>query len=204
MGHSAISEADLRRVISYSRKWQPEFAFDFDTARSGAIIAALEAEGDFVVEPERRCYGSGTASYQDVFLYYDDRIAEETGANGLLRLKVQGVRLYVCELYPVATWSGSQSERSPSEPGQSVSGMPNRDCLFLSPADLLRAPQGDWSDMVGTIDSVLADHGVSILGSNELDEPLPFDAEVHSFLPDCTEGRDPELKVFDALFYWAD
>lgn len=201
-----ISEQNLRHAISFSHRWERGFEDYFDTARTRRIIDALTAFHSFEVEVSLEHYGSGLASYRDIFLYHPDRIVEELQDSGnFSNLEVPGITLYVCELYPVAIWSGTTSYRTVRRPkeGRDVATIHSH-TPFLSPQALLQPPPGDWSSIQTAIEAVLEANRVTVLSSTDLNRPLPFKTEIGTLLPSSTEDRDESLMVFDALFYWED
>jgi hypothetical protein len=132
------------------------------------------------LEVENSSYGSGYASFWDVFCHSSNatRIQNKTTS-------VSGVTLYLCRLAPVVVLGSAEKTKSKNA---SSGG-------FLRPADLEPAPVGWWVDAIRT---KLEQRGFILPSQKFFRQPLPFEARVKTIL------GDPPYTVFDAFFYWED
>jgi len=148
-------------------------------------------------------YGSGTASYRDLFCYRRTS-AKKIEAHAAERrpLEIDGVCLYVSELLPAATWSHQARTYTYRLDNGGKPVLNSFGHTFLSPTDLLRLPSGSWNDVDKAIWQALNTEQLLVLGSEQLAQPLPADLTVDSWLPSLS-GR-PRLTLFDAIFFWAD
>ena len=161
-GSEAEIEPHLRRAVAALDRQRP-----------------LDAEGDF------NHYGSGYASYVDVFCF-------KSGGRSTVRRDnvdwIDGLSLYLCRLAPVAAFGPGQKTRHDRGGGYT----------FLRPESVGETPDGDWTAETRALADVLGWYGFSVLSKEQLSAPLPFKAEVATIL------ADPPYQVFDALFYWED
>ncbi|MEV5888637.1 hypothetical protein [Nonomuraea fuscirosea] len=132
-------------------------------------------------------YGSGYASYVDVFVTGRDGSARRS-ENGWT--EVEGLPLALCRLAPVATLlkPGTQSSGPNGAGGR---GLPQ---LSLVTDD---APPG-WAEEYRQIRQVLDRHDLDLLDAQLLGLPLEGGLHVETVL------GDPPYTVFDAWFHWAD
>lgn len=152
------------------------------------VVADLNRLPSLVVEhAEFRHYGSGYASYVDVFLTKRDgsRRRSMDGATG-----VDGLTLALCRLAPLA----ALFERSRRSSGPGPAGA-------YSLPELSRVADADppgWEQECRQIRRTLDDHGIALLDAQTLGLPLDDRLTVETVL------GDPPFRVFDAWFHWAD
>ncbi|MEV5493857.1 hypothetical protein AB0M50_00490 [Nonomuraea fuscirosea] len=132
-------------------------------------------------------YGSGYASYVDVFVTRRDGSACRS-ANGWT--EVEGLPLALCRLAPVAVLFTPGSQSSGPD-GAGSRGLPQ---LPLVADD---APPG-WAAEYRQIRQVLDRHDLGLLDARLLGLPLERGLQVDTVL------GDPPYTVFDAWFHWAD
>jgi hypothetical protein len=154
------------------------------TGHIKATVHDLEQSKNLVIETEDS-YGSGYASYVDVFCY-------KTGGRSSTKLPektlIEGIAIYFCKLAPVAVMGAMEKTRSKNSSSSS----------FLHAEDLNTFPSGNWLEIDIEIRNKLEKHGFEILGPRELKKPLPFSAEIE------TNFGDPPFTIFDAFFNWMD
>ncbi|GII85285.1 hypothetical protein Ssi03_32750 [Sphaerisporangium siamense] len=132
-------------------------------------------------------YGSGYASYTDVFLTKRDG-SMRRAANDWT--EVEGVSLALCRLAPFAVLL-TPSRRSSGPDGAGTYSLP----------ELSRVADTDppgWEQECRQVHQVLDRHGVVLLGSPVLGLPLDEGLHVETIL------GDPPYTVFDAWFHWMD
>jgi hypothetical protein len=185
-----LSDADLRSLLA----GRP---FGLGTVYAGGDEAAIEGFLRGVVSGLARSalvaaeadfghYGSGYASYVDVFCPKRGG-RSTTEANDVQW--IDGLVIYLSRLAPVAALGPSQRTRHRTG-GSS-------DYLDASKVGLL--PPGDWSAEANEVRAKLAEnYGFTLLGQDELNRPLPFNADIATVL------GDRPYRVFDAIFYWED
>lgn len=161
-GDEQAVERFLRRVVDELRRCR-----------------ALEVEADF------DAYGSGYASYVDVFL------TPRGGRSTVHRDGMDwtdGLHLYLCRLAPIAAYG----------PGQRTRHARGGSRTFLRSDRLFETPPGDWSEQVHALETVLARHTLEFVRKAKLNALLPFDLDIRTAL------ERPPFRYFDALFHWED
>jgi hypothetical protein len=149
-----------------------------------ATIHDLEQSKTILLESEDS-YGSGYASYVDVFCYKSDGRSSHIKSGTTY---INGIAVYLCKLAAVAVMGAMQKTKSKHGGGGS----------FLRSEDLNAPPEGDWAAFTNEIRNKLERHGFEILEARELKKPLPFIAEIETNL------GDPPFTIFDAFFNWMD
>lgn len=149
-----------------------------------ATIHDLEQSRIIALETQDS-YGSGYASYIDVFCYKKDRSSSQVKSGTTY---VAGIGIYLCKLAPVAVMGSTAQSQGPN--GGTFG--------FLRSEDLGTLPLGDWIKINNQIRQKLEKHGFEILDPRELKKPLPFTAEIE------TNFGDPPYTIFDAFFHWMD
>jgi hypothetical protein len=130
-------------------------------------------------------YGSGYASYVDVFCYKKDRSSSQVKSGTTY---ISGIAIYLCKLAPVVVMGSMGISRGPN--GGTFG--------FLRAEDVGTFPPGDWLKVETEIRQKLERHGFEILKPRELKKPLPFTAHIE------TNFGDPPFTIFDAFFHWMD
>jgi hypothetical protein len=149
-----------------------------------ATIHDLEQSRIIALETQDS-YGSGYASYVDVFCCKKDRSSSQVKSGTTY---IEGITIYLCKLAPVAVMGAMEKTRSKNS---GSSG-------FLHTEDLNTFPPGDWLEIDIELRKKLERHGIEILEPRELKKPLPFAAEIETNL------GDPPYTIFDAFFNWMD
>lgn len=148
------------------------------------VIHDLEQSKQIAVESEDG-YGSGYASYLDIFCFKKDNSASRVTG---LSTTIDGIALYLCKLAPVAVMGAMTKTKSKN--GGSSS--------FLRPQDLNKLPVGDWSEVVNEIKHKLEKQNFILLEPKILKQEMPFEANIPTIL------GDPPYQIFDAFFHWED
>jgi hypothetical protein len=130
-------------------------------------------------------YGSGYASYVDVFCYKPNGRSSQFKSGTRY---MDGLTIYLCKLAPIAIMG----------PMQKSSGRSSVSYGSLRAEDLSKFPSGNWLEIDVEIRNKLEKHGFEILGPRELKKPLPFAAKI-----DTNLGDSP-YTIFDAFFNWMD
>ncbi|MFA1549595.1 hypothetical protein [Actinomadura chokoriensis] len=132
-------------------------------------------------------YGSGYASYIDVFATKRDGSTRQTDEDGGVRIECLNVLL--CRLAPIACllrpddlWQTHDTSWSPS---------PNINRVIA-------APDQSWADEFHQVKDLLDQRGISLIGPDLLTRPLPEGLEAKSNL------ANPARTIFDAWFHWPD
>ena len=149
-----------------------------------ATIHDLEQSKNIVLETEDS-YGSGYASYVDVFCFKSAGRSSQVKSGTTY---IDGITVYLCKLAPVAVMGAMEKTRSKNSGSSS----------FLHPEDLNTLPPGNWLEIDIEIRRKLEQHGFEILDPRELKKPLPFTADIETNL------GDPPYTIFDAFFHWMD
>lgn len=186
-----FSNEELKRIIEtkpvggfypYNLKEYDDDAADEYISK---VVGSLAAIKNLDYKAEFEHYGSGYASYVEVFCYKKDGSSSEE-RNGVL--EIDGIRIYICRLTPVAVIGKGRVTKH--DKGGSSDFLPSQNVDVL--------PSGDWEEMAAGIRGVLARYHFKDLDSNYVSQPLPFEADIPTLL------GDPPYKIFDALFYWED
>ncbi|MFJ2030535.1 hypothetical protein [Streptosporangium sp. NPDC087985] len=152
------------------------------------IVADLDRLPSLCVHhAEFRNYGSGYASYVDVFITKRDGSMCRS-MNGWTN--VEGLPLALCRLAPLAALF-KPSTRSSGPDGAGSYGLPE----LLQVADIDLPGSEEECRQIG---QVLDRHGIALLGSQVLSLPLEAGLRVETVL------GDPPYSVFDAWFHWMD
>ncbi len=130
-------------------------------------------------------YGSGYASYLDVFCYKKDGSSSRVSG---LSTTIEGIALYLCKLAPVAAM-GAMTKTKSKHGGSSG---------FLRPDDLNKFPAGDWDAVILEIKHKLEKQNVVLLEPKVLKQKMPFEAKIPTIF------GYPEYQIFDPFFYRED
>jgi hypothetical protein len=149
-----------------------------------ATIHDLEQSKNIVLETEDS-YGSGYASYVDVFCYKPEGHSSHVKSGTTY---IDGIAVYLCKLAPVAVMGAMQKTKSKHGGGGS----------FLRPEDLNSLPEGDWAAFANEIYNKLEKNGFEILKARDLKKNMPFETNIPTIL------GDPPFQIFDAFFHWMD
>jgi hypothetical protein len=185
-----LSDADLRSLIA-GRPFGPGTVYEGgdEAAIEGflrGVVAGLARSALVEVEADFGHYGSGYASYVDVFC--PKRGGRSTAVVNGVRW-IDGLVIYLSRLAPVAAFGPSQRTRHRT--GGSYD--------YLDAGKVGVLPPGDWSAEAKEVRAKLAGrYGFALLGQDELSRPLPLNADI------ATALADRPYRVFDAVFYWED
>ncbi len=148
------------------------------------VLHDLEQSKQIAVESEDS-YGSGYASYLDIFCYKKNGASSRVQAG---TTTTEGIALYLCKLAPVATMGAMTKTKSKKGSGYG----------FLRPEDLNKLPAGDWNSVVAEIKLKLEKQNFVLLEPKVLKQKMPFEANIPTIL------GDPPYQIFDAFFHWED
>lgn len=150
------------------------------------VVADLTRSQRLQVEAEFNHYGSGYASYVEVFCYKMRGLSTQE-INGIRR--IDGIKIYLSRLTPVAVMGAGYKTRYA---GGSTSD-------YLHGGTIGTIPPGDWKAEWNELQSKLVEcYNITLVDLDEMRTPLPFKAHVPTFF------GSPPYTVFDALFYWED
>jgi hypothetical protein len=154
------------------------------------ITAAIGRLPDVVVEDaDFGHYGSGYASYAEIFVTARDGSLRNERSNGTV--EVQGMFLLLCRLAPLACLIPS-CHRSRSANGSGASDLPSADAAT-------RTTSQRWEQIAHQqITETLTLHGFSLLKPETLSRPISPDLIIDTNL------AEPPYTVFDAWFHWMD
>ena len=144
-------------------------------------------------------YGSGYASYVDLFCYKRNEKRKIKEDNEEVTIYLEGLVIYISRLAPVAI-IGQDNLRSKTRfnTEEFKDGLFSSFCMMCEPEEMIDESPKFMTDGYLEIKQKLADAGYSILHKEYLSQPLPFKTEIQT-------STDPsQYKVFDAIFYWMD
>lgn len=182
-----ITNEILERVIAGNPVGEHEaYKNGSDNKIKGHIKATIhDLEQANPIQVESESYGSGYASYVEVFCYQKDGRSSHVNAGTTY---TDGIAVYLCKLAPVAVMGAMQKTKSKHGGGGS----------FLRPEDLNTLPEGDWFEFTNVIRSKLEKNGFEILEARGMKKTMPFEANIPTIL------GNPPFQVFDAFFHWED
>ena len=149
------------------------------------LVAALQARPELSIEAEFSSYGSGWASFVDVFCARSAGRSTVAASNG--ESITTGIRLYVSRLTPLAVYGMGEVRRDPR----------GRAWNFLEPQGIGTVADS-WNLELDLILTVLQQFELLVLPRKLAERHLPFDADL-----DTNLGQAP-FTVFDAIFHWYD
>jgi len=197
--HTADVEALLLDPHSQIRASQDESACGEETWAGGTeavegylrqVVAALNRVPGLVVEhAEFGHYGSGYASFVDVFLTRRDGSAHRVDPDGYTT--VGGLSVVLCRLAPIACIL-SPGERSHHPDGRASHSLPYLDAVT-------DVPIHGWEEGGDQISQVLSRHGITLVGPRLLSRPALPHLKI-----DTNLGDGPHYLIFDVWFHWMD
>ncbi|MCU6793507.1 hypothetical protein OB236_15485 [Paenibacillus sp. WQ 127069] len=149
------------------------------------LVGRMERSRLLKFDADFRSYGSGYASYVDVFCYKKDGSSTE---NKQGTLWIDGISIYLCKHAPVAIFG----------PNKKTKGNRNGSYGTLSPYSIGEIPSGMWDEELKFIKEKIAEYKIEFLTKRVVKEQLLFETEIRTIL------NNDGYKVFDALFYWED
>ncbi len=170
-----VSEQMLRQIIAGTPVGD---IWPYNSGSEDAIeqhlrncVAQLGLSTQIIVEADFDHYGSGYASYVDVFCYKNDgsstRHRDET-------LPIDGLTIYLCRLAPVAVYGRNHKTRD-ARGGSSG---------FLNAENVDTTPPGQWESIAQEINKNLASLGFELLDRDTVSRELPFKADISTILGD--------------------
>ncbi|WP_010098295.1 hypothetical protein [Ornithinibacillus scapharcae] len=149
------------------------------------VVGSFGGIRNLLHEADFNSYGSGYASYVDVFCWKRDGTSTQIDE---YETTIDGIRVYINRLAPIAILGSDQvtKHRNGGSSG------------FIHSHTVNRLPPGDWTEQVESIKKVLDKFQYKIMDKSYLHQALPFQAKIPTIL------ADPPYKIFDALFYWED
>lgn len=148
-------------------------------------VHTLERDRSRIVKADFNHFGSGYASFVEVFCYPADNSTRQQQATGE---EFEGIVYYLSRLAPVATYAVDTRLSSRQKYTGSL--------LSDDTAGILRDPK--WVDFHRNICALLRGHSFHIADNVELNVPLPFPVKI-----DTNLGNSPYC-LFDLLFHWMD
>lgn len=149
------------------------------------LVGRLERSRMLKIDADFRSYGSGYASYVDIFCYERDGSTTEKKNNTLW---IDGISIYLCKHASVAVF-GANTKTIGNQRGSYG---------FLDPLSVGSLPPGNWEEALDFIKSKLDEYKIQILAKRYVKQQLSFKADIRTVL------NNDGYKVFDAFFYWED
>ncbi len=143
---------------------------------SRSLLVTVEADFD--------SYGSGYASFVEVFCYKRDGSSTKAFGTGS---RITGIVYCLSRHAPVVAFGWDNRTRHAT--GGSFS-LPFKERSTL--------PEGDWDEVHREITGELRQRGFEIADEALLERPLPFAAKIETNL------NEPPYRLFDLLFFWYD
>jgi hypothetical protein len=185
-----VTDAILSKSVSQRPfgTFEPFVTGDDDAVAAfyARVLAGLERTRNVAVIREHDHHGSGYASYVSAFLYPRDG---STRIEARTHVTTTGVLLYLSRLAPIAVF-GRSDRTDHTTGGGGASG-------FIEATNLNLLPDGDWSDFMYAVRSVLTAANVELMAREPLMLPAPAGLRIPT-------AFNPPYYVFDALFYWED
>ncbi|MCR9197643.1 MAG: hypothetical protein NXI04_03270 [Planctomycetaceae bacterium] len=150
-----------------------------------SVAGQLASLANTTIESEFDHYGSGYASFVDLFCYPSDGSSQTKHGTGVI---TNGITIYLSRLTPVAMSGALQKFRSPEASSYD----------FLSPELVGTVPESVSGDFVQEISNVLARNDFHIL--DHATAAVPLSPGIHP----PTILREAPYTIFDALFHWID
>lgn len=149
------------------------------------VVGSFRGIRNLLNEADFNSYGSGYASYVDVFCWKRDGTSTYVDE---YETTMDGIRIYINRLAPIAILGSDQvtKHRNGGSSG------------FIHSHTVDSLPPGDWAEQIAGIKEVLEKYHYKVMEKSYLNQPLPFKAIIPTIF------ANPPYKVFDALFYWED
>ncbi|WP_040952045.1 hypothetical protein [Gorillibacterium massiliense] len=149
------------------------------------VVGSLGSVNNLKVEVDFDSFGSGYASFVNIFCYKKDGSSTEI-LNGIQT--IEGLLLYISRHAPVATFGRSKVTRHSH--GGSFE--------FLSTNTIGRLPNGDWDQIEHSIRNILNDYGYILLTRDYLEQPIEFEISIPTII------NENGYRIFDCFFFWED
>ncbi|BBH24367.1 hypothetical protein Back11_57120 [Paenibacillus baekrokdamisoli] len=150
------------------------------------LVGGLSSIKNLKVEADFNNYGSGYASFVNIFCYKKDGSSTEIIKG---HTTINGILLYVCRHAPVAAYGRSQVRRH-SHGGSHE---------FLTTKLIATVPTGEWMEIENRIKEQLENYHFGILSKDYLEEPIDFNISIPTII-----NEDESYKIFDCFFFWED
>ena len=150
------------------------------------VVADLETSSLISVEADFNSYGSGYASFVDVFCFKKDGSSRKRFLGS--GEKTTGIQVYISRLAAVAAYGAEERTRHPHGGSSSL----------LSYDSAGTTPPGNWQAVLQEIAAKLQSNRIEIADGATLNRLLPFQVDIETNL------GEPPYRVFDLLFYWFD
>jgi hypothetical protein len=182
-----LNDDELKLVISGAAvgdRWPYKGGSETDIDRHlRRAVETLQRDSQLECEADFDHYGSGYASYVDVFCRM---LAEPATSNATAEaVSVDGLGVYLSRLTPFAIYGRVQ--RSALSGGSFMSHI-GLDHLYSVPPN--------WEGEAAKVRQILEEQGFEFPSREELVKPLGFDADIPTVFDD--------RHVYGALFYWED
>lgn len=158
-----------------------------------AILAELE-RANIRCNVERDHFGSGYASYIKWFVYEESSIQVEED-RFRRNVETQGLHVLISRLAPVVVMGNGEEFRSYLRTTGAELG--SGQSILSRPGELNIDPT--LQKLANQVERLFMKYQFTILRKEDLDKPLPFDADIPTLW--CDKG---EYLVWDAVFYWED
>ncbi len=194
-----LSEENLKMLIDYSNDCSADIRDFTKGIDYSNIFKELDHCEQFDISAAPLHYGSGTASFVDIFC--TKRESESLLENSDAYMSVKGITLYLCTIAPLATWGYRERKIRFTHPYSNLTkrGFHEPLMTFLTPSEILSTPDASWENVVKGLSEIVTGHGIQILKKEELNKPLWFDTEIDTLI-----GDETNYLVFDAVFFWSD
>lgn len=149
------------------------------------LVARLERSKILKIDADFKSYGSGYASYVDIFCYKRDGSSTEKKNNDLW---IDGISIYLCKHAPVAVFGANKKTK----------GNKSGSYGFLDPFSVGSIPPGSWELALDFIKDKLGEYKIQILSKRYVMQQLSFKTDIRTVL------NNDGYKVFDTFFYWED
>lgn len=176
--------------------------FPYDTENQQEIDAhirrffyRLNRIPNLICEAEWNHFGSGYASFVEIFCYIKEGLIVEE-KYGMREENIEGIIIDICRLAPVAIMGMDERfHKIRIETNEKVSGASG--CLLDGPHRLYVNEK--YQEVADKIGFALQEFDIELLSAATLNELLPFRAKID------TIHRNPnDYLIMDAIFYWED
>ena len=149
-----FSEEELKKIINFESigNFFPYKDGEYEDVENyiKRIVAELNRIPNIIAKADYSMYGSGYASYVDIFCCKKDNSSTKVENN----IKwIKGILLYICRLAPVAVLG--ETEITQHENGGSSE--------FLDEEKTNKFNRTDWEDIVRKIEKVISNFGLTLL-----------------------------------------
>ncbi|WP_456279105.1 hypothetical protein [Bacillus sp. AK128] len=192
-----ISEEPIGETFPYNTKDKNEIEKHIKN-----LFCTLNRSESFKCEAIFDHYGSGYASYVDLFCYRRDgssKLSEKyIEKDSLTSIQFEGLVIYISRLAPVAIIGKDERYKYIIDNDKIKDEFFGAMSMISKPEDVLDEPPHFMVDEFREIKQLLNHKGYTILNKQYLSQNLPFKTKIATL----TEPR--QYKVFDAIFYWMD